>query len=137
MSEFIEYMLKNEITEHDIHKAIGDYITIENKNKEDVIDVRNILQHNSTTMFKTFNDYILNMNESKNQLDYYKDSDISEIFGVTVTTVKNWRKQGRLTYEQKSARHSVKISKNAIEMFVRDNPQYERRWKVNKNNYKR
>jgi uncharacterized protein YjcR len=72
------------------------------------------------------------MNEPTDNLNYYKDVDVADIFGVSVVSVKNWRRTGQLKFEQKAKGHSVKISKRSIDMFVREHAQYKRRWSVNK-----
>jgi len=74
-------------------KAISDYIFIEGKNKDDIKDIRDKLKMNSSMIFKSFNEYLLNMNDTKDKLNYYKDADVAEIFGKDIiATIKNWRR---------------------------------------------
>jgi len=132
--ELIDFLSKNETSELEIKNTIDNYILIEGKNKTDIKDIRDIISNNSSMIFKAFNDTIVNM-ELKDRKNIYCDKDVAEILGKTETTIKNWRKNGRLKYEQEGGKgHKVKIHRDSIDMLVREclDDDMKRRWKNNK-----
>lgn len=123
----LEFLINNKIKDSDAEKFFDNFIRIENKSKNSFLEDRNLLNQNISIIYNQFNEHLLTMNEKK--YDFFTDSEVSEIFDVSVSTVKNWRKEKKLKFEQPDGfNHSVRIGRAALEDFVFRNRKYQRSW---------
>jgi len=129
-----------------IYQAIRTLLTIENRteitdainnmckleyddNFELLKNVRDKWDDVNGEVYGGINNRLINVNKHKDKT-IFKDGEVAEMFGVNISTIKRWRREGALTYQQKFSGGKVKISKQDLDDFVNNNPKYKDKWNI-------